>query len=139
MRIEQKDLYRLIVIATLLTSAFFIGMFIWQRWVDQSTRISREQAIEFAIQACNPGYGLQLVEKPTVYETKTTTYEEALGFAPIPIKSKRLVWIVTLKKGRWLLVGGPAADPNNPEPLYVNECTQIIDAQTGEGLSYPIE
>jgi hypothetical protein len=65
-------------------------------------------------------------------------YEKAIGFAAIPSKAQRPVWVVKMK-GRWMLVGGPAPDPSNPGPFYWEECTQIIDAQTGEWLSYPIE
>ncbi len=140
MKTSRKSFYRVIAIVMVVIAGLLIIFLIWRQSTNQPVLIEREQAIQNAIQACNSGYGLQLVEEPTEFETEITTYEKALGFVPIPSKAKRPVWVVTMKKGRWLLVGGPVpADPSNSEPSYWNKCTQIIDAQTGESLSTPIE
>jgi hypothetical protein len=140
MKTSRKNFYRVRIIAVLVIAALLIIFLLWRQRTNQPILLGREQAIQYAIEACNSGYGLQPVEPPTEFETEITTYEKALGFAPIPSKANRPVWVVTMKKGRWLLVGGPLPDPaSNPEPAFWDECTQIIDAQTGEWLSSPIE
>jgi hypothetical protein len=138
MKTGHKSYYRVSVIVVVVIVVSLSIFLIWQRWAKQPVRISREEAIQHAIEACNPGYGLQPVEQPTEFETEITTYEKALGFAPIPSKAQRPVYVVKMK-GKWLLVGGPPPEEDNPGPFYWDECTQIIDAQTGERLSYPIE
>ena len=142
MEINRIRFYQISVIVVFVIVSLLIGVLVWQRWTNQPILISREEAIQHAIEACNPGYGLRPVEQPTEFETEITTYEKALGFVPIPSKAQRPVYVVKMK-GKWLLVGGPQAvimpgEPT-PEPGYWDECTQIIDAQTGEWLSYPIE
>ena len=100
--------------------------------------IERERAIQNAIQACNPSYGLQPMESPTETKAELTTCKKVDGcYSSDPEKP---VWVVKMK-GRWLLVGGPAPDPSdlNPQPSYWDACTIIIDAKTGESLSLPIE
>jgi len=142
MEISRKRFYQISAIVVFVIVSLLIGILVWQRWTNQPVLISREEAIQHAIEACNPGYGLQPVEQPTEFETEITTYEKALGFAPIPSKAQRPVYVVKMK-GKWILVGGPQAaimpDEPTPEPSYWDECTQIIDAQTGEWLSDPIE
>lgn len=139
MKTSRKSFYRVSAIAVFVIAGLLIIFLILRQRTNQPVLVGREQAIQNAIQACNPGYGLQPVEQPTEFETEITTYEKALGFAPIPSKAQRPVWVVKMK-GRWLLVGGPPTEePSSGEPAYWDQCTQIIDAQTGEWLSLPIE
>ena len=138
MKTSRRSFYRARVIVALVIAGSLISILVWRYWASQPALISPEEAIQHAIEACNPGYGLQPVEQPTEFETEITTYEEALGFAPIPSKAQRPVYVVKMK-GKWLLMGGPPPAEDNPGPFYWNECTQIIDAQTGEWLSLPIE
>ena len=143
MKASRKSFYRVSVIVALVIAGSIVIFLLWRYWASQPVLISQEEAIQQAIEACNPGYGLQPVEQPTEFETEITTYEKALGgFAPNAAKAQRPVYVVKMK-GKWLLVGGPteAPMPGNPtqEPSYWDECTQIIDAQTGEWLSLPIE
>jgi hypothetical protein len=105
----------------------------------QTVLIGQEQAIQNAVEACNPSYGLQAVEQPTEFQAELSTYGRALNYSSNPPDSEKQVWVVKMK-GRWLLVGGPPLeDPDNSEPAYWDECTIVIDAQTGESLSLPIE
>ena len=139
MKVGRKTFYQVSVIFMIVIAGILISLLIWRQRTSQPLLIGREQAIQNAIQACNPVYGLQPVEQPTEFETEITTYEKALGFEPSHPLAQRPVWVVKMK-GHWLLVGGPQRDPaSNPEPAYWDECTQIIDAQTGEWLSLPIE
>ena len=138
MKTDRGNFYRISVIVAFVIVGSLSIFLIWRYRANRSVLISREEAIQHAIEACNPGYGLQPVEQPTEFETEITTYEDALGFVPIPSKAERPVYVVKMK-GKWLLVGGPAPAEDNPGPFYWDECTQIIDAQTGEWLSYPIE
>ena len=112
--------------------------------------VARQGAIQNAIDACNPGYGLQPVTTPTAFQIQLTT----LGRAWYPQQEsnswkypelRRLVWVVELK-GSWIVVGGPAPvepDSSNPNAAqkrgYTDTCTQIIDALTGESWSGAIE
>ena len=138
MKTSRKSFFRVSPNVVFVIAGILISFLIWRHRANQPVLIGREQAIQNAIQACNPAYGLQPVEQPTEFETEITTYEKALGFAPVPSKAQRPVWVVKMK-GKWLLVGGPSPAEDNPGPFYWDECTQIIDAQTGEWLSYPIE
>ncbi|RJP54639.1 MAG: hypothetical protein C4583_02070 [Anaerolineaceae bacterium] len=140
MKTGRKSFYQISVIIALVIAGLLAILLLWQYWVGQPVLISREEAIQHAIEACNSAYGLQPVEQPTEFETEITTYEKAFGgFTPIASKAQRPVYVVRMKKGKWLLVGGPPPAEDNPGPSYWDECTQIIDAQTGESLSTPIE
>jgi hypothetical protein len=137
MEMNRKNIHRISTIAALIIASLLITFLIWR--LKKNELIGQEQAFQYAIQACNPSYGLKQVEQPTEFQAELTTYKKAVGFVPNPFYANRPVWVIRMK-GRWLLVGGPLPDPtSNPEPVYWEECIQIIDAETGESLSYPIE
>ena len=138
MEMSGKGLYRVSALIVLITAGLLIAFLLWQHKLNEPALIGQEQAIRNAIQAC-PGIGLQPVEQPTEFKTELTTYGTASNDPTGPLDTKTPVWVVTMK-GRWLLVGGPPpANPGDEGPSYWDECTIIIDAQTGESLSYPIE
>ena len=139
METSRKSLYWIIGIFVFVTASLLIVFLVWLQRINQPVLIGKEQAIQNAIKAC-PYIGLQPVEQPTEFQTELTTYEKPQGSAPIiGSDSGRHVWVVTMK-GRWVLVGGPPTEePSHGEPAYWDECIIIIDAQTGESLSYPIE
>ena len=140
MQISRQSSYWMIGIVVLIAAGLLIIFLIWRQGTNQPVVIEREQAIQNAIQACNPAYGLQPLEPPTESKAELTTWGRVQG--PYNSDPERPVWVVKMK-GRWLLVGGPppASDPSNPtaEQDYVYECTIIIDARTGESLSGAIE
>jgi hypothetical protein len=73
-----------------------------------------------------------------VFEAQLTTLGSAMDpYNPDPDKP---VWIVKLK-GHWLHVGSGPLPPegSNPRPSYWDECTIVIDAQTGKTLTAPIQ
>jgi hypothetical protein len=130
---------RISILLVLATAGLLISFLIWRQTLDQNVPISKDQAIRNAIQACNHSYGLQPVEQPTAFQGELSTYGRALNNGSNSPNSGKPVWIVKMK-GRWLLVGGPPpADPNHAEPVYWDECTIVIDAQSGASLSFPIE
>ncbi len=137
MKTSRKGFYQVSAIVVFVIASLLIGFIIWREKTNDLVLISEEQAILNAIQACNPGYGLQPMEPPTETKAELTTLGKAGGY---PFSNpERPVWVVTMK-GRWLLVGGPAPDPTSiSEPSYWNVCVMIIDAQTGESLSTAIE
>jgi len=141
METSRRRFYQISAIVVFVTASLIIGFLALRHKVNQKVLIGREQAIQNAVQAC-PAHGLQPVEQPTEFQTELTTYEKASNYLTNPLDAEKPVWVVTMK-GRWLLVGGPplAFDPSNPtpEPVYWDECTIIIDAETGESLSSPIE
>ncbi len=138
---SHKRFYQVSAIVVVVTVSLLIGFLVWRHRADQKALIGKEQAIQYAIQACNPRYGLQPMEPPTETEAQFTTWgktrEGSHGSDP-----RRPVWVVRMT-GRWLLLGGPQLAPNpsnpTPEPAYWNQCTIIIDARTGESLSIPIQ
>jgi len=138
MKTDRKSFYRVIMIFAVIIAGSLSIFLVWQHWIKPPVLISREEAIQHAIEACNPGYGLAPVEQPTGFETELTTYEKAPEHSSNPSKAQRPVYVVKMT-GKWLLVGGPPPAEDNPVPVYFRECTQVIDAQTGEWLSYPIE
>ena len=141
METSRKSFYWIIGIAVFIPASLLIIFLILRQRINQPVLIGQEQAIQNAIQACNPVYGLQPVEKPTEIEAHLATYIEATGNeSPYKnVDSESLVWVVDMK-GKWLVVGGPPTEePSNGEPAYWDKCTIIIDAQTGESLSTPIE
>lgn len=139
MEMSRRSLYRVSALVVLIVAGLLIAFLYWRQRMNQNVLIGQEQAIQNAIQACNPSYGLQPVEPPTQFQVERSTYGKALNYVSNPPNSEKPVWVVTMK-GRWLLVGGPPpADPSNAEPAYWDECTIVIDAQTGESLSLPIE
>lgn len=132
---SRRRFYQVSFIIVAVVSSLLIGFLVWRQ---STSLIRREQAIQNAIQACNPGYGLQPMEQPTAFEAELTTWGRADNYKQNP-DPERPVWVVRME-GRWLLVGGPVpVDQSNAEPSYWNECTIIIDARTGESLSTPIE
>jgi hypothetical protein len=136
---SRKRSYQISAIVLFITASLLIGFLVWQHRARPDDLIGQEQAIQNAIQACNPSYGLRPVEQPTEFQAERSTYGEALHYVSNPPNSENPVWIVKMK-GRWLLVGGPPpADPSHSELAYWEECTIVIDAQTGESLSLPIE
>ena len=138
METNHKSLYQVSVPIVLITVSLLAALLFWLRKIDQPVLINQEQAIQNAIQAC-PGIGLQPVEEPTEFKTELTTYGKASNDPFGPPDTETPVWVVTMK-GRWQLTSGPLPDPNSdPGPFYWDECTIIIDAQTGKSLSYPIE
>ncbi len=124
------------IIVVLTTAGLLIGFLAWRHWTNQNALIGKEQAIELAVQAYNPDYGLQPVEPPTEIEAKLV--QGGAERDPYSLDPTRPVWVVTMK-GRWLLVGGPPRVDPNPQPSYENECVIKIDARTGETVSLPIE
>jgi hypothetical protein len=121
MKMNRNRFY--ITLVVFIAGSVLIGCLVWRSW-----------AIKNAIQACNPDYGLEPVEKPTASQAKLTRYGKAEpSIATLPV-SQRFVWVVEMK-GRWKLIGSPPSDPGNPGPFYSDECTIIIDARTGESLS----
>ncbi len=135
---SRKRFYQISAIVVFVTASLLIAFLVWQYRASQNALIEREQAIQNAIQACNPTYGLQPVEQPTEFQAELTKWGRAEG--PYISDPERPVWIVKMK-GRWMHVsGGPAPAPDsNPGPFYWDECTIIIDAWTGESLSMPIQ
>ena len=140
MKMSRKSLYQVSTIVVFVATGLLIVFLIWRQGTNQPVVIEREQAIQNAIQACNPAYGLQPLEPPTESKAELTTWGRVQG--PYNSDPERPVWVVKMK-GRWLLVGGPPLefDQSNPalEPAYWDECTIIIDARTGESLSGAIE
>ena len=135
---SRKSLYQVSALVVLITVGLSIALFMWRQKINQTVLIGQEQAIQNAIQAC-PRIGLQPVEQPTEFQAELTTYRNASNDLTNPPDSEQPVWVVQMK-GRWILVGGPPPeDPSNADSAYWDECTIIIDAQTGESLSYPIE
>ena len=108
MKISRKGFYQVSAIVVFVVASLLIVFLIWRQKTNEPVLISREQATQNAIQACNPGYGLQPVEQPTEIEAYLTTYKKATGNeSPYKnISSESLVWVVEMK-GKWLLVGGP--------------------------------
>lgn len=138
MEMSRKNFYRVSATVVFITVGLLIVFLIWTQRTNKRVLVGQEQAIQNAIQACNPSYGLQPVEQPTEFQAELTTYRKAQNYTADHPDSEKPVWVVKMK-GRWLLVGGPPPDPSNPGPFYWNECTIIIDARTGESLSFPIE
>ena len=122
-KMKLKSSYQIIAIVILVAVGLLLG-FLFTR----DFYFARQQsAIQSAIEACNPAYGLQPVEQPTESQAHLAIYRGSL------------VWIVDMK-GKWILVGGPQPDPTgNFEPSYWDECTIIIDVLTEDVLSTPIE
>lgn len=111
----------------LFSTLFVFAFLLFSIYLIRNLYLSQKTiAIQKAIEACNPAYGLLQIEPP--YKND----------AHIDIYWGSLVWEVEMK-GKWQLVGGPAPDPNNPGPFYWDECTIIIHALTGKVLSTPIE
>jgi len=138
MKTSRKRFYLIVAIVAFAMVGLFVSFLVWQHWASQDVLIEREQAIQNAIQACNPTYGLQPVEQSTVFEAQLTTLGSAMDpYNPDP---DRPVWMVKLK-GRWLHVsGGPLpVEGSNPGASYWDECTIVIDARTGTSLSPPIQ
>ncbi len=134
---SRKRFYQVSAIVVFVIASLLIGFLTWQHKANQNVLIGQEQAIQNAIAACNPGYGLQPMEQPTGTDAELTTWGRAEGYPSNPDPG-RPVWVVKMK-GRWMLVGGPPPAPDNPGPFYWDECTIIIDARTGESLSIPIQ
>jgi hypothetical protein len=135
---SRKSLYQVSALVVLITIGLLIALFLWRQKMTQTVLIGQEQAIQNASQAC-PSIGLQPVEQPTEFQAELTTYRNASNDLTNPPDSEKPVWVVKMK-GRWILMRGPPPeDPSNAEPAYWDECIIIIDAQTGESLSYPIE
>jgi len=133
---SRKRFYQVSTMVVTVIACLLIGFFVWRYRASQNAFIEREQAIQNAIQAC-PYIGLQPIEQPTEADAELTTFGTVQG--PVNSDPERPVWVVKMK-GRWMLTGGPASVPDsNPGPFYWNECTIIIDAQTGKSLSAPIE
>ena len=117
----------------------------WRLITNRLVLISREQAIQNAIQASNLGCGLQYVKPPTEFQTELMTYKEikystykGVKYGLLGVISDRPMWIVTLN-GRWISVGGPVpVSESDPEPFY-GSCTIFIDAWTGASLTPPTE
>jgi|SRR5688572_13781609 len=138
METSRKRFYWILGIVVLITASLLISFLIWLQRINQPVLIGKEQAIQNAIQAC-PRIGLQPVEHPTEFKAELTTYRNASNDLSNPPDSEKPVWVVKMT-GRWILTGGPLVEnPSNGEPAYWDKCTIIIDAQTGESLSYPIE
>ncbi len=132
MKTRRESFYPISTIVLLVIVILLIGFLVGRH---QNVLIGKEQAIQYAIQAADPGCGLQSVEPPTETEAELTTWGRAYyGHTPDP---ERPVWVVTMR-GRWLRVGGPLPPPgSNPKPFY-EECTIMIDARTGKSLTPPI-
>jgi hypothetical protein len=123
MKMSRKRFYQVSAIVVFIAGSLLIGFLVWRSW-----------AIQNAIPACNPAYGLQPVKPPTEFQAKLTTYrkaEQSISNLPAP---ERPVWVVEMK-GRWMLIVNPPADPSNPRPFYTDKCTIIVDARTGKSLS----
>ena len=112
----------------------------WRLMTNKLVLISREQAIQNAIQASNLGCALQYLEQPTEFETEIMRYKEiknspykGVQNGLMDVISDRLVWIVTIKT-LWTYVGGPVPDPDNNEPFY-GRCIIFIDAWTEKSLT----
>jgi|GEM_PF-5010127 hypothetical protein len=138
MKMSRKRFYLISAIILFAAVSLVISFLVWQRWAHQNALIDREQAVKNAIEACNPTYGLQTVEQPTVFEAYLTKWGSASG--PDNSDPERQVWLITLK-GRWLHVSGgpPPVEGSNPKPSYWDECAIIIDARTGKTLTGPIQ
>src|SRR5688500_15258793 len=122
MKTSRKRFYQVGAIVGVVIASLVIGFLVWRNKANQNVLIGREQAIQNAIQACNPEYGLQPVEQPTEAEAKLTTWGTAQG--PYNSDPERPVWVVRMK-GRWLHVGGGPTPPpdSNPGPYYWDKCT----------------
>src|SRR5215211_6131182 len=114
MKMSRKRFYLIGAIAAFATVSLVVSFLVWRRWANQNNLIDQEQAIQNAIQACNPTYGLQTVEQPTVFEAQLTTLGSAMN--PYDSDPDRPVWMIKLR-GRWLHVsGGPLpSQDSNPE------------------------
>jgi len=126
----NKNIYRVSIILLVLVACSLFGFL-----------VARQSAIHNAIEACNPGYGLQPVGTPTSAEAHLTTFGKAEGGNPWdPTLSGRPVWVVVMH-GSWIIVGGPPPALSNPAqgPFYEDTRVQIIDAVTGESRSVAIQ
>jgi hypothetical protein len=67
MKTSRKSFYRISAVVVFFIAGLLIIFLVWQYQVNQSVLISEEQAIQNAIEACNPSYGLQpVVELPRI-------------------------------------------------------------------------
>ena len=125
---SRKGFYQVSAIVVFVTAILLFGFLIWRHTAKQNVLIGKEKAIQNAIQACNS------VEQPTAVQAELTTFGNVMGYEwnpPEPVPA----WFVKMK-GRFMVIGGPV-DLSNPKPIYWNECSIFIDAQTGEALSHP--
>ena len=119
---KLKHSHRTIIYVFLVLEGLLLSFPIARNFYFAQEKIATQKAIE----ACNPAYGLKPVEQPSETHAYLDFYWGSL------------VWVVDMK-GKWMLVGGPPPEPENPGPFYWDKCTIMIDALTGAVKSTPIE
>lgn len=101
--------------------------------------LSRQDAIDIAIQSCLR-FHLKAQEPPHNIQAMLTTLRRANDLLSSEDeyygREPRLAaWLVTLE-GTWRLYGPPPEDDQTPGiPIYLYNCTVLMDAEDGEVIS----